>query len=689
MKYSRNPVTGVMECYTDDGVFVGNVITFGDVAAPKGMAMDGGSGSGNWGHRGRPGKVGGSAKESGGSAFRTGSKESGYSSFAKSEKFKSIMEHAKGQPNRQKFLNEMPQDLQDALEEQYENVLKSRKGGEEEGFVEYAYRMYDMLNSAKPKDEKFDSFYKSLEPGEKDYIDSLLETHDKISDAINDATTMETLKKLTGLIGKKTGWDERIIDRAFENLSDEEKEEMNALLGAIPWDKNDPGYKNIPNEALVPDEFGSEVERYYYALKAKACGVPGIEMPSVPEGLAYYKQHGDIKTYVGSQDGGYVHTEKGNASREKVKEKIRAGKLVGMNYSGIPQDHIDAYKKAIEASVDNMDDRVAMLVEKTIDDARVTWNPTPGTSNYDDGEITVFTMKDGKYRDPEQITRTLWHEYGHFMDDARKSNSGISAKTAPLKSSWETADGATAISSKEQIYTDAAKADIENLLDMAGLSDKYGVSPWIFTSKLRLYRKSDNSVISFTNPDNSDDLYEISKKIARPLMDFIGYSEYENYMKDHGEPQFPKYEDYVETYVTPKRHIKREREKFPGAKQKYYDDTIEYSSKINEWGKSIGEEKYKELRAEQQRLFEEYDRKQKMLGGVTDCLEEAVNGALGLAGVWGGHSVDYYQKKPVPRETAANVFSMRATNEKELISFMEKFMPNIAKVMTQAWRCGT
>lgn len=44
--------------------------------------MDGGPGSGNWGHAGRPGKIGGSAK-GGGKANRTGSKESGFSSEAK------------------------------------------------------------------------------------------------------------------------------------------------------------------------------------------------------------------------------------------------------------------------------------------------------------------------------------------------------------------------------------------------------------------------------------------------------------------------------------------------------------------------------------------------------------------------------------------------------------------------------
>lgn len=49
--------------------------------------FDGGAGSGNWGHAGRPGKRGGSSG-GGGSSNRTGTKESGYSSKAQERKFR-------------------------------------------------------------------------------------------------------------------------------------------------------------------------------------------------------------------------------------------------------------------------------------------------------------------------------------------------------------------------------------------------------------------------------------------------------------------------------------------------------------------------------------------------------------------------------------------------------------------------
>ena len=76
MKFSRNPITGDMESYTDDGIFAGTMITFGDLIGTN-TAEDGGPGSGNFGHKGRPGKVGGSGP-GGGKQYRGGRSDIGY-----------------------------------------------------------------------------------------------------------------------------------------------------------------------------------------------------------------------------------------------------------------------------------------------------------------------------------------------------------------------------------------------------------------------------------------------------------------------------------------------------------------------------------------------------------------------------------------------------------------------------------
>ena len=66
MLFSRNPISGVVEVYTDEGEYVGKIGMMGDAPLDdksEGLTEDGGPGSGNHNHAGRPGQVGGSAKE--------------------------------------------------------------------------------------------------------------------------------------------------------------------------------------------------------------------------------------------------------------------------------------------------------------------------------------------------------------------------------------------------------------------------------------------------------------------------------------------------------------------------------------------------------------------------------------------------------------------------------------------------
>ena len=76
MKFSRNTESGRMEAYTDDGVFVGHVVTMGDMISGPKSAQDGGPGSGNFNHKGRPGQVGGSGP-GGGTSGKKSEKSSG------------------------------------------------------------------------------------------------------------------------------------------------------------------------------------------------------------------------------------------------------------------------------------------------------------------------------------------------------------------------------------------------------------------------------------------------------------------------------------------------------------------------------------------------------------------------------------------------------------------------------------
>ncbi len=79
MKFSFFHDSAPTEIYTDDGVYLGIMSTMGDsfINQSEEQAEDGGPGSGNWGHKGRPGKRGGSGP-GGGNQYRGGKADIGY-----------------------------------------------------------------------------------------------------------------------------------------------------------------------------------------------------------------------------------------------------------------------------------------------------------------------------------------------------------------------------------------------------------------------------------------------------------------------------------------------------------------------------------------------------------------------------------------------------------------------------------
>ena len=101
---------------------------------------DGGKGSGNFGHKGRPGLRGGSGK-GGGKAFRTTEEgsASGYVGIQRAKAFKAITEHAKKCKDANTFIDTMTDD-------QWKQVTDQRKAcGTKEDNLAYAERLYKML----------------------------------------------------------------------------------------------------------------------------------------------------------------------------------------------------------------------------------------------------------------------------------------------------------------------------------------------------------------------------------------------------------------------------------------------------------------------------------------------------------------------------------------------------------------
>lgn len=103
----------------------------------QGQNNDGGPGSGNWGHAGRPGAVGGSGK-GGGAHNRQGTKESGYTSFSKKKK-------AAAQPHKAttKELRELPQgSIVKIKDGSYAGKWEKKDGSGSGGFINVANGEY-------------------------------------------------------------------------------------------------------------------------------------------------------------------------------------------------------------------------------------------------------------------------------------------------------------------------------------------------------------------------------------------------------------------------------------------------------------------------------------------------------------------------------------------------------------------
>lgn len=795
------------------------------------VTEDGGPGSGNWGHKGRPGKRGGSGK-GGGKTMRSGSRSSGYTSFAKAPEFKGIAEKAKASTSSGAFLRSLSESERTALQAQH------TASGTKEDWDSYLDRMHGMLvgrqkeNSPRIKnlekefrDKKHDddrrlgaltmkgrdpdtmSWYQfthgflvspgkalnesqhlpelrkrfldvagkhagweklkernqfgRLDAQEKQDLRTLLERYpdesaltakakasrqtdsdaselsfyfdklkakalgiggvgmirpeamdrlkpsspvdgwekrlsadekERVDQILRDRTASEYLNEgistrrkldLLNIIGSKSGWNEQMLERQFDRLSEKEAKDLNFLLDQIPWGEGEKMSK-VPNEALL-DEMQKSVKDYYAVLKAKAMGLEGVNVPETPESVAYAMTHEPLKAQIARQNGGYVHTEAGNQARESIKRKMQEKAANDTIFKNMGTD-MQPYRDAILASVDQMDDSVAALVEKTMDKAEAYWIKKDGTSFYD-GEISIFTMNGDRPRDQQDIVSTFWHEYGHFLDDEDVSSAGFSFLKDPLRSDYPER-GVTAAFRAERQYQESAAKDIDQLLRVAGLSDEYGTDV-THGGKVQLYKKGSGEFLDYGSSDTSEDIYKVQEAVGKALYDLLGYDRISNFMYEKGMPREPNYTDYFEIYTTPKLKLTRTRGKTPDAQDRYIEARKKYDEAKEKWIESLGgQEAYLKLLHQNDAERFKFFQMQKKLGGVTDCLDEAVNGLFGMGACWGGHAPSYYQRKGRPIETTANIFSIRAMNDPDVNSFMEKVIPNIASLVTKTWRIG-
>ena len=103
---------------------------------------DGGPGSGNFGHSGRPGKVGGSGP-GGGKAFRVQTTSGQYTGIHKAKAFKSIAKQARSCENVHEFIDSLSNEQRDAVLQQY------RQSGTKQSVRDYTERLRQIMSKQK------------------------------------------------------------------------------------------------------------------------------------------------------------------------------------------------------------------------------------------------------------------------------------------------------------------------------------------------------------------------------------------------------------------------------------------------------------------------------------------------------------------------------------------------------------
>ena len=108
------------------------------------LGADGGPGSGNFGHKGRPGKVGGSG-EGGGEAYRTQTSEGSYVGVQKAAAFRGIKKVAQKSKDAKDFIHSLSKEQRDMVAQQHRN------SGTKERIMDYTERLRQLMCSQKPE----------------------------------------------------------------------------------------------------------------------------------------------------------------------------------------------------------------------------------------------------------------------------------------------------------------------------------------------------------------------------------------------------------------------------------------------------------------------------------------------------------------------------------------------------------
>ena len=359
------------------------------------------------------------------------------------------------------------------------------------------------------------------------------------------------------------------------------------------------------------------------------------------------------------------------AERDKMWESVKGEnqqETIRYNEKNI-RNYTPDIKHAVEDSVKTKNQKLIETINNTSDKCTIEWVDGEGTDHYSygTGKITMYTQKFGEQQNLDTMMQTRWHEYFHFVDDAEVSGSGYYVERNGYRF-----NGITAMAKQNGQYARAAADDINAFFKRRDIDGVYecvvdGNSRWIYKNGVPI--------------DTND--FATCNELNNHLLDWLdeasGLKKAYSYLDDIGYPKSPDYNDYFETYFTPKRHTLKTREKYKGAEYDFIKANESVGKAREEFEKTHDMNR---IFKEQKRLREEAEEAKKMLAPVTDTFDGGAFGAF-MSPICGGHSANYYSYNDNGiREGVANIGSCLVTENATTIKGMNDICPNTFKLIS-------
>lgn len=362
--------------------------------------------------------------------------------------------------------------------------------------------------------------------------------------------------------------------------------------------------------------------------------------------------------------------KQGGSSSENARAAVIA-KLDGAD--NLFKGHCTSEIKNAVVNALSKDPEMLNIIGDTCDNVTVNWIDAEGTSHLDrvTGEITMFMRSCGDPRDIKDLVGTFWHEYGHYVDYYARDRYKYTPHGIDLSGirSLVKANG----------YEQAAADDINAFLKRMRLDDR-------FVSR---YSGGEYSYAWLSRLDGNDitpdDKMALNTALGNWVKEFSGSREAEDYLYNMGYPRRPEYDDFFETYVTPKRQTVKTRERYKGAREAY-QQACQRAYEAEDAFRT--EHDMGALYAEQEKLRQRVREREDALAFATDTFDGGARGGF-FAGIWGGHSPDYYSINDMgAREGIANTFSVLATGNSDGIEAMRDLCPRMYDCMSKVIKGG-